>query len=150
MLLLNWISGHWFDLFQTAGIVASILFTGISFRTDIKARRLDSLFTITKHHREIWSEIYERPELSRILDPKADLIAQPVTDEERLFVNFLILHLNNSYQAIRDGLYRTPEGLSDDIKSFFALPIARIVWNKSRGLQNPDFVRFVDTCACVP
>ena len=144
--LLNWTGEHWFDLLQTAGIVGGLLFTGIAFRTDTKARRLESLFTITKSHREIWSEIYERPELNRIQDSKADLSAKPVTNEERLFVNFLILHLNNSYQAIRDGLYHRPEGLSDDIRGFFSLPIPRAVWDKSRALQNRDFTKFVDEC----
>jgi len=145
MLLLNWAAEHWFDLLQTAGIVGGFVFTGFSFRTDTKARRLESLFTITKHHREIWSEIYERPELSRILDPKADLTTQPVTNEERLFVNFLIFHLYNSYQAIRDRLYSQPEGLTGDIKGFFALPIPAEVWRQTKRLQDRHFVEFVES-----
>jgi hypothetical protein len=99
---------------------------------------------ITKNHREIWSEFYERPELSRILDPKADLAAKPVTNEEKLFVNFLIFHLNNSYQAIRDGLYHQPEGLKKDIASFFSLPIPQAVWAKAKKFQDRRFWAFVE------
>lgn len=142
--LLNLIAEHWFDALQTAGIVGGLFFTGVSLRTDAKAKRLQSLFTITKHHREIWSEFYERPELSRILDPKADLAAKPVTNEERLFVNFLIFHLNNSYQAINDGLYHQPEGLRKDIASFFSLPIPKAVWAKTKNFQDRNFVCFVE------
>lgn len=144
MQLLNLIREHWFDVLQTAGIVGGLFFTGISLRTDAKAKRLQSLFTITKHHREIWSEFYERPELSRILDPKADLATKPVTNEERLFVNFLIFHLNNSYQAINDGLYRQPEGLKKDIASFFTLPIPKAVWATARDSQDRKFAAFVE------
>jgi len=142
-MILQWISAHWFDLLQTAGIVGGFIFTGITLREDTKVKRLQSLFTITKSHREIWSEIYQRPDLSRILDQTADVNAQPVTKEETLFVNFLIFHLNNSYQAICDGLYSRPEGLGEDIKSFFSLPIPRTVWEQTKKFQDRDFVAFV-------
>lgn len=144
MALLNWLTEHWFDLLQTIGIVGGLYFTSVTLRTDTKVRRLESLLTLTKSHREIWSEIYRRPDLIRILDPKADLKAQPVSGEERLFVNFLIFHLNNSYRAIQDGLYMEPEGLGDDIKGFFSLPIPAVVWVEGKGLQDRDFVSFVD------
>lgn len=144
MELLNFVAAHWFDTLQTVAIVSGLLYTGSSFRTDIKAKRLQSLFTLTKHHREIWSELYSRPELSRILDPKADLIGKPVTSEERLFVNFIILHLNNAYQAGRLGLYKSPNGLRADVAAFFSFPIPGSVWNQSRTYQDTNFLRFVE------
>jgi hypothetical protein len=144
MAWLNWVAEHWLDLLQSAGIGGGLFFTAVTLRTDTKARRLQSLFTLTKSHREIWSEIYRRPDLSRILDPKADLAAQAVTKEETLFVNFLIFHLNNSYRAIQDDLYARPEGLNEDIKGFFALPIPKFVWSHAKNLQDRNFVAFVE------
>lgn len=144
MELLNFVAAHWFDTLQTVAIVSGLLYTGSSFRTDIKAKRLQSLFTLTKHHREIWSELYSRPELSRILDPKADLVGRPVTNEERLFANFIILHLNNAYQAGRLGLYNRPDGLRADIAVFLDLPIPKSVWRKLKIYQDVDFELFVE------
>jgi len=59
--------------------VGGLLFTGITLRADAKAKRLQSLFTITQNHRQIWTEIHDRPELSRIL-------AWAFLDEVRLIV----------------------------------------------------------------
>jgi hypothetical protein len=143
MELLNFVAAHWFDTLQTVAIVSGLLYTGSSFRTDIKAKRLQSLFTLTKHHREIWSELYSRPELSRILDPKADIVSKPITNVERLFVNFIILHLNNAYQAGRLGLYKSPDGLKSDITSFFTLPLPNAVWEKTTDFQDRQFYQSI-------
>ena len=53
--------------------------------------------------------LYDRPGLSRVLDPKADLATAPLTMEEELFVRFLIFHLDNSYHAARQG-FSNPGG----------------------------------------
>ena len=144
MQLLNWISGHWFDFLQTAGIVGGLFFTGITIHTDAKAKRLQNLFTLTKHHREIWSDFYSRPELSRVLESKADLATKPLTNQERLFVNFLIFQLLNSYRASDAGLFNSNEDLGRDIHDFFALPIPSAVWKQVKQYQDARFVAFVE------
>ena len=73
----SWIIENSFALIQTIGIVGSLLFTGWSLKIDANVRQVQNLITITAHHRDIWSEIYKRPELSRIIDPKADLDKTP-------------------------------------------------------------------------
>lgn len=144
MELLNWLTKHWLDLLQSTGIVGSLWFTSIALRNDAKAKRLQSLFIITQSHREIWSEIYKRPELGRILGPKADVRSLPVTNDERMFVNFLILHLKNVYQASQSDLYIAPEALRKDIGSFFALPVPKDVWDQVKEYQDDEFVAFVE------
>lgn len=136
---------NWFVLLQSVGIIGSLLFTAASFRTDAKARRISNLLTLTHHHREIWTQLYKRPDLLRVVKRAVDLMRQPVTEAEELFVDLLILHLSSSYHAIRDGLLAEPEGLRKDIRWFFSLPIPRAVWRKSRILQDEDFVRFIDS-----
>ncbi len=102
-----------------------------------------NLFTITKHHREIWSFVIEKPELSRVLDSRVDLGQFPVTDSERMFVRFLILHLATVFEAKKRRMFFAQEGLERDIREFFSLPIPRDVWSRVRPYQQRDFVRFV-------
>ena len=144
MKLLTWLTLHWLDLLQSISIVGGLLFTGIALRTDARSRRLQSLFAITKNHREIWSECRDRAELGRILDPKANLATKPITEEERMFVTFLILHLKTAYEASRSCFYIPPEALSKDIASFFSLPIPKAVWTKAKEFQDKRFVTFVE------
>jgi hypothetical protein len=86
----------------------------------------------------------DQPELWRIMSADVDLERNPVTDNETLFVSFLVLHLNSAYQAIKQGVMEMPEGLGSDISAFFVHPIPRAVWGKLRSLQNRDFVAFVE------
>jgi hypothetical protein len=67
-----------------------------------------------------------------------------VTAEEEMFVIFLILHLSNTYYAMRAGFFPKLHGLRRDIESFFSLPIPRAVWTKVKDLQEEPFVRFVE------
>jgi len=146
MGVLSWIGKTWFDLVQSLGIVAGLLFTAATFKRDTKERRVANLIEITKQHREIWAELYRQPELARVLDVNANLQETPVTSEEELFVNLLILHLNSSYQAMNNGVYTKPEGLRKDIRRFFTRPVAKVVWLKMKPLQDAQFVQFVESC----
>ena len=139
-----WVGDHWFDVVQGAGIVGGLIFTAHSFRVDTRAEHVANLLEITKAHREIWRELYSRPELFRILDPAPDLVSKPMTPEERLFIGFLILHLNASYKAMKNGVFMSPQGLRKDIQQFFSRPMAKAVWEKMKPLQDADFVRFVE------
>jgi hypothetical protein len=130
---LPWLSQNWFALLQSAGIIGSLLFTGITLRDDVRSRRVGNLIAITGQHREIWGYLYSRPELTRVLDATTDLKRVPISEEEELFVTLLILHLNSSYQAMKSGMLVKPEGLHRDIRTFFSLPIPRLVWNKAKA-----------------
>ena len=109
-------------------------------------RRVGNLLAITESHRKLWTEFYRRPDLNRVLDERAHLRQQEITREEEIFVNLVILHLNSVFYAHKMGLVFKLEGLRRDIAWFFSLPIPRMLWEKSRVLQNDDFVSFVEMC----
>ncbi len=142
----EWLQLHWLDLLQSLGIVGGLLFTAISLRTDSKVQRVGNLLSFTKQHREIWTQVYEKPELSRILETQLNLEQHPITKNEELFVTFVILHLSVFQVAIKQDLVTSPEGLRKDVKRFFSLPIAGAVWNKLMPLQDADFVQFAESC----
>jgi hypothetical protein len=140
-----WISEHWVELVQSVGIIGGLLFGAYTTHKDEKARRIGNLIAVNEQYGRIWRELYERPELSRILDKDADLTKEPVSDEERLFVKMLILHLDTVRRATKAGMLVRIEGLRDDIRHFFALPIPKAVWEKIKPFQDRDFVRFIET-----
>ena len=144
MEFLQWTGENWFNLIQTAAIVAGLVFTALSLRLDEKTRRISNLLEITQGHREIWTALYERPELSRLLDHAADVARTPVTAEEEVFVGLLILHLNSAFHAMKAGVFTTPDGLRRDIKEFFSLPAIKSIWRKMRFFQDAEFIRFVE------
>ena len=129
---------------NAAGIVGGLLFTALSLRGETKARRFANLLTLTQHHREIWSQLLERPELARVLKADAELTATPVTEAEGVFVNLLVLYMNSVYAATRAGFFKAPEGAAQDIRELLSRPIPKAVWNEIRGLQDQGFVSFVE------
>lgn len=139
------IGEHWFELLQSAGIVVGFFFTRKSLRDETKARCVTNLLELTKEHREIWTEFLHRPALRAIFEAKADLNANRVTREQELFIGFLILQLNASYQAMKSGVFISPTGLRKDIQGVFSYPLPKMVWEKMKPLQDADFVRFIET-----
>ena len=79
-----------------------------------------------------------------MLDARVDVTRFPVTESERLFVRFLILHLATSFEARKRKMFLLEEGLKRDIREFFTLPIPRAVWFGVRAYQQQDFVAFVE------
>ena len=142
----NWVALSWFELLQSVGIIAGLLFTAHSLRSETKMRRVNNLLAITESHRKLWTEFYRHPDLNRVLDERANLRPQEISREEEIFVNLVILHLNSVFYAHKMGLVFKLEGLRRDIAWFFSLPIPRMLWEKSRVLQNDDFVAFVEMC----
>jgi len=146
MEVFHWITGHWLDLLQSVGIVGGLAFTAISLRTDSKVQRVSNLLTITKQHRDIWTLLYDRPELNRVLDLSVDLERNPVSEEEELFVILVVLHLKSAQEATKQGMFTAPSGLKKDVQWFFSRPIPRVVWERIKGLQDDDFVAYVQAC----
>jgi hypothetical protein len=144
MGFLIWVRENWFVALQSLSILGGLFFTAISFRVDTKARRIGNLITLTQQHRDIWTQLYKRPELARVLDRAVILHNAPITREEELFVTLLILHLSSAFHAMQAGLFMTPQGLSEDIIQFFSLPIPKAVWSEVQRLQDADFVEFVE------
>ena len=142
----NWVAANLFNLLSAVGVIGSLWFTAISLRSETKTRRVANLLTITASHREIWSEFLKNEKLARVRDANANILKQPVTDAERVFVTFVILHMSSVFHAMSDQLVVKVEGFRRDIAQFFSLPVPRDVWEKSKVLQNDDFVAFVESC----
>ncbi len=146
MAFQDWFTANWYSVVEAAGIIGGLIFTAVSFRTDTKARRIGNLLKLTEQQREIWRELLHWPELSRVLDVAPDLQTESITQAEELFVNFLILHLNSAYQAVRAGMFSSPEGLKADVREFFSRPIPKAIWKKMKTFQNKKFTAFVESC----
>lgn len=146
MVLGEWISQNWFDLFSSVGIIGGLWFTSVSLRSETKTRRVANLLTMTANYREVWKEFFRSPELARVIEPSADTARRPVTLAEEFFVNIVISHTSSMYEALKDELVTKQEGLRRDVGSFFSLPVPRVVWEKTKIFQNADFVAFVEKC----
>src|SRR5438034_8286191 len=109
-----WLTGNWFDLLQSLGIIGGFVISTWSLRSETKTRRVNNLLAITKGHRDVWTEFYRRPELKRVLAERADLNRDVITDAERDFVTVVILHLNCVFYARKSGLLFKLEGLRRD------------------------------------
>ena len=142
----RWVAENWFNLLQSTGIIAGLLFTAHSLRSETKTRRIANLLSLTQGHRDIWKQLFSHPQLDRILSPNTDTENKPVTREEEVFVNLVILHLSVVFHAMRDELTIKPEGLRRDVWWFFSLPVPRAVWEKMKILQDDKFVAYVEAC----
>ena len=142
----QWLAENCFNLFSVIGIIAGLGFTAFSLRSETKTRRIANLLTITANHREIWKVFLNDKGLARVRYTSADTTKQPVTDAERVFVTFVILHMTSVFYAMSDQLVVKLEGFRRDIAQFLSLPIPREVWENIKVLQNDDFVAFMESC----
>lgn len=134
---------YWLDILQSFGIVAGFLFTIVGLRTASKQRNFDIFWRIGDSHREIWSMMIEKKSLSRILNENVDLARNPVTLEESMFVNLVLLHIENVCQAAKEGYYDIGWNEKRDIADLLELPIPSVVWKDIRKYQSPVLVDFI-------
>lgn len=142
----TWLLEHWFDVAQTAGIIGGLLFTAQTIRKDEKARAISNTIALNEQYNHIWHELYERPELGRILQKDVDLNGHPVSNDETLFLKKLFLYLDVVRRAMQAGIFVKIQGLQKDVQDFFSLPIPNAVWEKIKPFQDGDFVSFVESC----
>jgi hypothetical protein len=115
----EWLANNLFNVLSAVGIIGGLCFTAKSLHSEAKTRRVANLLTITSNHREIWKEFLNNPKLVRVRDARANTTKQPVTDAERVFVTFVILHMSSVFYAMSDQLVIKVEGLRRDITQFF-------------------------------
>jgi hypothetical protein len=141
---MSWGAAEWSELIQNAGIVGGLGLSVVAFALDRRARRADALFRLTERHGALWGDLLTNPALARVLDAGADPVATPLTPLELLHITKLVLHLHTAYRMYRARILKEPEGLTLDIRTFFALPVPRAAWPEIRPLQNRDFVDFLE------
>lgn len=142
----QWFTAHWFELTETLSVVGSLLFTAHAFEKDKKSRTISNLVALKQQYGHIWQEMYEQPELARVLEEEVDLAAQPVSTQERLFVQMLVMHLDTVWRAMAADMFVKLQGLQKDVRELFALPIPKAVWEKMKPFQDDEFSAFVDSC----
>jgi hypothetical protein len=142
----HWINDHGFDLLESVGIIASLVFSTIALFRDDRSRRVENFLTLISSHRDIWKETIREPALKRLFLSEVDLDQTPITAEEEVFVTIVFQQINATFYAMQNGLTINLEGLRQDIRQFFANPIPRDVWIRLKPLQNRLFAAFVDDC----
>jgi len=142
--IMQWLSMHGKDTLESTGVVCGLIFTAASLRADVRERRITNLMEVVRGHRDLWLQLIDKPELSRILKRDIDLQKTPISVVEERFVHLLVIHLSVSFVARKSGLLPSLSQLEDDVRNFFSLPIPRHVWKWSRRFQEKDFVDFVD------
>ncbi len=140
---MSWLAEHGFTLLQSAGIIGSLLFTGLQLNLDARARRVENRLKLTQNHREIWRAFSTDPALVRVLDNEVDLESEPVTEQERSFVTSIILHMNSAFTAYEEGMAPVPEGFTLDVAELFAKPIPSAIWKQDRRFRDKAFCEFV-------
>lgn len=144
-IVVSWLSANWFTVLQTAGIVGGLVFTGYNLRLNARIRKIDTLINLTQQHRAIWLKFLDSPNLKPVLEENRDMSKQPVTDDEGVFVNLIILHLTTAITAARSGIFPVFAGQDRDIEEFFSLPVPRAVWENTKEFRDPEIVRYVES-----
>jgi hypothetical protein len=140
------------DAIKVIGIVGGLLLAAVGFAMNafatlrsIRSRKLLNYHEITKSHREIWGIALDQPDkFGRVMGGNVDLDASPVTEEERLFVHLLFLHMTAAYHFITESDIMTIQQWQNDFREVLSKPIPRFVWENERGFFNSDFVAVVD------
>lgn len=143
-LWLSWFEQNWFPLIQTVGVIGSLWFATATLKRDAETRRTSDLLALTSLHRELWSEIYRRPELGRVLQAGVDLVASPVTLQEKEFLHAVIVHFYLGWLLVTQNHVIPEDVYATDVRHFFTLPLPEAVWEKTKA-RDPKFVRFIET-----
>jgi hypothetical protein len=127
---LSWVDSN-FTVIQTVGIIGSILLGIAAANRESKEKAASNLLVIEAQH------------LARIFRLDADL-SQPISIAEEEFLRLVISHFQTIWLIARNGGLLTLKELALDAQDFFALPLPRAVWEKTKAFRNPKFVRFVE------
>jgi hypothetical protein len=142
--IISWVNSNWSSVVGAVGIIGSLLFTAAYFRQDSRNRLVSNLLALEERHRALWSEAQKRQDLKRIFSRDADVLAQPVSTEEDLFLKRCILHFETGWRLVRIVDGSELKALALDAAEFFCLPLPCAVWEKSKKFRNLKFVRFVE------
>ena len=141
----GWWGSHWHEVLEAVGIVGGLLFTGVTLRHDLQARKIAEYLTQATEHRRLWSHLHRRPGLSCVLEPNRDLNQEPLRPGERRFLELVVTHFHTGWLIAQSGHSLVPMAvLATDAGYFFALPAPAAVWSEVRPMHQPEFVAFVD------
>ncbi|WP_221274543.1 hypothetical protein [Thaumasiovibrio subtropicus] len=135
---------------KTLGVIGSLLVSTIAlllnfFSTlrSVSAQKTANFQEITKSHREIWKlTIDDYDKFKRVLQTDVNLLEEPVTYNEKRFIQLLLNHATSSFYFGKYSHMIEIEKISLDFNQFLSLPIPRKVWHDNRVFYNKEFVDF--------
>jgi hypothetical protein len=143
---LAWFDQNWFILLQSLGIMGSLWLTSATVRRDTRAREASNWLSLLEQHRELWKDLHQRPELSRIMSREVDLVAQPISAAEQEFLNLVVVHFHTGWMLAKAGSTNSLETMATDVRTFFSLPLPHSVWEQTKILRDKEFLHFVEEC----
>jgi len=137
---------------KTIGILGGLITSSValflnfySTLRSVKTQKISNFQEITKSHREIWKLTIDKPELyERIFSNDVDLVQQPVTYTERLFLGLVFLHMSSAYSFAKHSNILEIEKMELDFSEILTFPIPRKVWSENKKYFNKDFVSFFE------
>jgi hypothetical protein len=140
MGILPWLQQSWFELIESAANGAELF----NHRRERLYQTVTNHIVFTQRHGELWRRYAADSQLHRIKNETVDLAVTPIALKEHQFVSEVINHLSDCFNAYDNGVFKMPEAIDVDIKTFFALPIPKAVWNNMKIYHDRKFVTFVD------
>lgn len=137
------------DLTQTVAIVAALWFAYVQARHATRSARAASTFQMVNSHRDLWFKALDNPRLERIFASEANLVNDPISEAERIFVNALITHMYSVVTASKQGILDIPREWNAELQAFFSLPIPLQVWKENRQYYEDSFVKLVEEAASI-
>ena len=141
MGIFGWVQDYWAEILQS-----------VSTGTELFGRRKDRIFQsvsnriiFTNRHRDLWDRQDSDPKLSRIKLEKVNLESHPLTLVELNFMQEVFHHFADCFYAKQNGVFTMPDAISLDIQTFFALPLPKAGWERSKKFQDRAFVVFVES-----
>jgi len=134
--VIEWFKSDWFNVVQ-----AFCLIGGFNFAA--KAWRIQFLTALAEKHRSVWEKIMGNPALNRIFAKEADLSKCPLTPDEEIALNIIIIHYETGWEVAKFLDRERLLPLANDISSFFRLPLVNAAWEKNKQTHKKRFVQFV-------
>lgn len=129
-----------FQLLQAAVLSIGLLFTVVQLRRSARAARATNLLELVKNHRELWMYALEHEELRQLINPEFVVSAPAkLSDRQRHFVNFLLLHMATAYELSRINLLTKNRATRLDIGSLLSLPSFRASWSELQRFHTRRF-----------
>ena len=140
----DWIVGNWFAFVQSLSILFTLLITLATLLRQLKQTKVSNSLLVTQHHRELWTLALTTNSLSRVFEENPNLIECPITEQERIFVNLLFLHMSATLKATKANAIHPIDGMEKDVRDVLSFPIPRQVWKQVKDFHDKSFVCFAD------
>lgn len=120
------------------------LLDAFTFLDERRRERGKTAGEVAKAHRELWTHIRSLPGSEGFFDRSRDLSSKPRTEVETHCTRLVLVHLSWALAEHAAGRYDLPDGLEEDVRSFFRYPARADAWRELRRFQDTRVVRLVE------